>query len=79
MPEREAGVEEPTLEVALERLDEITQRLEGGELELAEALSLYEEGVRLIRVADGVLGAAEERIVRLRPDGAGARLEEGDA
>ena len=76
MPGGETGGSEPSLEGALERLEEITADLEGGELELAEALALYEEGVRLIRVADAVLGAAEERIVRLRADGAGARLAE---
>lgn len=66
---------EPTLEQALDRLEEIARRLEGDEMELAEALALYEEGVRLLRVADSALGAAEERIQQLRPDGEGHRLE----
>jgi exodeoxyribonuclease VII small subunit len=68
---------DPSLERALERLEEITALLDAGEIELSEALALYEEGVRLIRVADAVLGSAEERIQRLRPDGAGFRLENG--
>lgn len=66
---------EPTLEQALDRLDEIARRLEAEELELAEALELYEEGVRLLRIADTALGAAEERIQKLSPDGEGHRLE----
>lgn len=68
-------MEDPTLEQALDRLDEIAVRLEGGDLELADALALYEEGVRLLRVADTALGAVEERIQQLTPDGAGGRVE----
>lgn len=67
--------QQPTLEQALERLDEIAVRLESSDLELADALALYEEGVRLLRLADSALGAAEERIQQLRPDGDGHRLE----
>lgn len=67
--------DEPTLEQALERLEEIAMRLESDDLELAEALGLYEEGVRLLRLADTALGAAEERMLQLRPDGDGHRLE----
>lgn len=66
---------EITLEVALERLEAIAQLLDGGELELAESLSLFEEGVRLLRIAGGVLGAAEDRVQQLRADGSGFRLE----
>lgn len=66
---------QPTLEQALERLEEIAIRLESAEIELADALALYEEGVRLLRLADSALGAAEEQIQQLRPDGDGHRLE----
>lgn len=64
-----------TLEAALERLEEIAQQLEGSELELTDALALYEEGVRLLRRAEGVIGGAEQRIHALRSDGAGHRVE----
>lgn len=67
--------DEPTLEQALERLEEIAMALESGDLELAEALGLYEEGVRLLRLADTALGAVEERMLQLHPDGEGHRLE----
>lgn len=66
---------EPKLEQVLQRLDEIASELDRGELELDRALELYEEGVRLLRVADAALGAAQERMQRLRPDGEGHRLE----
>ena len=67
---RRARAAEPGLEEALARLDEINARLEDGDLELAEALALYEEGVRLVRAADELLGTVEARIEQLRPDAA---------
>ena len=64
-----------SLELALDRLEEIAQMLDGGELELAESLALFEEGVRLLRAAEGVLGEAEDRVRRLSADGTGFRLD----
>lgn len=69
------GAGEFPLERALDRLEEIAGLLDDGELELAESLALFEEGVRLLRAADEVLGAAEQRVQRLRADGSGFRLE----
>ena len=65
---------ELTLEEAMRRLDEIAARLEGGELELTESLAAYEEGIRLLGVCEGLLGAAQKRIQQLRPHGDGYRL-----
>ena len=58
-----------TLEEALDRLEEITRSLEAGEVELEQSLSLYEEGVRMIRLAEETIRAAELRIERLHGDG----------
>jgi exodeoxyribonuclease VII small subunit len=70
------GVEQSvTLEGALSRLEEIARLLERSDLELEEALRLYEEGVSLLREAESVLGRAEERIQQLRASGEGYRLE----
>ena len=66
-----------TLEAALDRLDEIARRLDRSDLELDEALRLYEEGVRLLRHAEGFLDRAEERIQQLTASGEGYRLEPG--
>ena len=68
--------QEPTLEDAMHRLEEITEQLEGGELELSESLALYEEGVRLLRACQTLLGAAETRVEQLRADGDGFRFDE---
>ena len=65
-----------TFEGALDRLNEIVGRMEGGSLELDESLALFAEGVRLLRFAEGVLETADLRIQQLVDEGAGgARLE----
>lgn len=63
-------------ESAVERLEEIVARIEDDELELDAALELFEEGVRLLREAQAMLGAAEERVQQLIEDTSGLRLEE---
>jgi exodeoxyribonuclease VII small subunit len=72
-----AAEPEWTFEAALERLEEIVERLEGDGLELDESLALFEEGVRLLRFADTVLEGADARVRQLLEDGgAGFRLED---
>jgi exodeoxyribonuclease VII small subunit len=72
----DAAAPGPSFEGALQRLGEIVGRMEGGSLELDESLALFEEGVRLLRFAEGVLETADLRIRQLVDDGAGgARLE----
>jgi exodeoxyribonuclease VII small subunit len=56
------------LETRLERLEEIARRLEREELELDEALALFEEGIGHLREARQLLGHAELRIERLIRD-----------
>jgi exodeoxyribonuclease VII small subunit len=60
--------EQRTLEEALDRLEQITRSLEGGEIELEQSLNLYEEGIRLIRLAEEAIRSAEMRIERLNAD-----------
>ena len=68
-PAAAAGAPEVEFEAAMERLEEIVAKLEQGDLKLAEALALYEEGVRLARAAQGQLEGAEGRIEALLADG----------
>lgn len=66
-----------TFEAAIDRLGEIVGRIEGESLELDESLALFEEGVRLLRFAEGVLEGADQRIRQLLDDGlGGSRLED---
>lgn len=66
-----------TFETALQRLNEIAERLEGDGMELDESLALFEEGVRLLRFAETVLSGADERVrLLLEEHGGGFRLDE---
>ena len=63
----------------LERLEQIVRRLEAEELDLDEALRLFEEGVQRLRAARERLGAAELRVRQVIADQAGKlRLEDVD-
>ncbi|MFW6202360.1 MAG: exodeoxyribonuclease VII small subunit [Gemmatimonadota bacterium] len=59
------------LEGRLSRIEAIVERLERDDLELDEALELFEEGVEHVRAARRSLSAAELRIERLVDDGDG--------
>ena len=54
-----------TFEQALEGLERIVQELEEGKIGLEESLTLYENGVGLIRRCQEQLKRAEQRIVEL--------------
>ncbi len=54
--------EEPKFEKALERLEEIVEALEGGNMPLDEALKKYEEGVKLSRLCVKKLEQAETKV-----------------
>ena len=54
-----------TFEDAVKRLGEIVQTLERGDLPLEESLRLFEEGVRLSRVSQERLDAAQKKVEQL--------------
>lgn len=70
--------DEQSFEAAVERLEEIVQRMEGEALELDESLALFEEGVRLLRLTQGILDRAEGRVRELLQDGDSLRLDPWD-
>jgi exodeoxyribonuclease VII small subunit len=49
-------------ESAIERLEEITDKLEGGEVSLEESIKLYTEGLEIAVVCDKKLAEAEKKI-----------------
>lgn len=53
---------EPKFEKDLERLEEIVEALESGELALDDALKTFEEGVKLAKRCEKALAQAEKRI-----------------
>ena len=63
----------------LERLEEIVRRLEAQDLDLDEALKLFEEGVERLREARECLTAAEAKVKHVLADRAGTlRVEDLD-
>lgn len=52
-------------EKKLNRLEEIVQKMEKGELSLDESLKLFEEGVKLSRDCHGQLTKAEAQVKKL--------------
>lgn len=54
-----------TFEGALVRLEEITRLLEAGSVPLDESLSLFEEGVRLVRFCNEKLEDAKLKVLRI--------------
>ena len=65
-----------TFEQQLQRLEEIVAALEKGAVQLADSLSLFEEGTKLITACSKQLDQAEQQVVKLMkgPDGAPAEL-----
>ena len=58
-----------SFEQTLQRLETIVEELEGGELALERALSMFEEGVKLSRCCAEQLSAAEQRVETLVREG----------
>ena len=58
-----------SFEDAFGQLEEVVQRLEGGDLPLQEALALYERGVSLANHCQALLDQAELRVTQLLGEG----------
>jgi exodeoxyribonuclease VII small subunit len=57
--------DELNLEARLKRLDDIVSALEREDIELDEALKLFEEGINHLRSAQTVLNTAQLRVEKL--------------
>lgn len=53
-------------EAALSRLEEITNRLESGEIKLEESIALYTEGVEIAAFCSQKLSEAEKKMTLLK-------------
>ncbi len=56
------------LEAALQRMEEIVEHLERDDLELDEALKLFDEGMALIKDAESKLSESEGRVKQILID-----------
>lgn len=69
--------ENMTFEKAIARLEEIVRALETGNAPLDESLSMFEEGVALVKLCNSRLDNAEQKIKMLikNPDGSYSETE----
>lgn len=76
----EAGEEQPKLsfEQALERLEEIVDQIERGEVSLEESIDRYAEGIALVKQCRAILAKAEEKIQLLAKDEDGRLAPAGE-
>ncbi|HEX9619102.1 MAG TPA: exodeoxyribonuclease VII small subunit [Polyangiaceae bacterium] len=61
----ESAAPSESFEASLERLSHIVEELESGELSLEQALTLFEDGIRLARLSQARLDQAEKRVEEL--------------
>jgi exodeoxyribonuclease VII small subunit len=54
-----------SFEETLQKLGDIVKRLEEGDLDLEQSLTAFEQGVALVRAAQGRLDAAQARVDEL--------------
>ena len=74
--ERTKYMEMYTLDTALLRLKELSEKLESGEYDLEMSLKLYEEGVGLISFCNKTLNGAKQKITELTEIPAGDDINE---
>lgn len=60
-----------TFEIALNRLEELVQKLETGETPLEESIKSFEEGKTLVRYCLDLLDKAEIKVKELEEDPSG--------
>lgn len=69
----------PDFETAIQRLEEIVELLEDGELSLEDSLKHFEEGVALTRNCQSALSEAEQKIRLLSEKNGELQVQELDS
>jgi len=62
--EEKDKINDMSYEEAFYRMQEVLERLENGNVKLDESLKLYEEGIKLYRYCNRILGEAELKITK---------------
>ena len=70
---------QPSFEQSLAELEALVARLESGELPLDQALTAFEQGVKLTRSCQAALQAAQQKVQILTQQDGAARLEDFSA
>ena len=75
-PAEDYSYEEYSYEKAIEKLEEILNKLDGGQLPLEESMDKFEEGMKLVLHCEEILKAYERRITKLTGIRDGEIMEE---
>ena len=75
MPKTQTTEDAASFEEALERLENIVESLESGDIPLADLVTKYETGTRLAKFCQRKLDQAEQKIEKLRQEDGQATLE----
>jgi len=67
--------EEKSFEAAMQRLEQIVQMLENGNLPLEESLKIFEEGMKLIKYCTAKLEEAERKVSILIQESGGEYVQ----
>ncbi len=60
-----------SFEQAMKRLEEISRKLESGDIALDDSIKLYEEGIKMIEFCQTKLNEAEKKIQKLSKNSEG--------
>jgi exodeoxyribonuclease VII small subunit len=71
MADTPTDIKKMPLERAIEELESIVQRLEGGKVPLEESVAIYERGEALKRRCEELLRQAEARVEKITLDSGG--------
>ncbi len=66
-----SDIKDMSFEMALKELEQIVGRLERGDVELEESITIYERGEALRARCDGLLKQAEARVEKITLDSEG--------
>jgi exodeoxyribonuclease VII small subunit len=76
MPKKKSDA--PAFEEAMQELEALVERMEGGEMTLEESLAAFERGIALTRLCQQSLQAAEQKVEILTKNSADAPTEPFD-
>lgn len=72
------AIDKLPFEDSIDRLEDLIEKIESGEVGLEETLQHYEQGTALIKHCHTILAAAEKRIAELKISESGDLLSEAD-
>jgi exodeoxyribonuclease VII small subunit len=75
MAEKKTAEKKMDFEKAIERLQQIVDDMESGNAKLDELLSLFEEGIALVKYCREALDKAEKKVMMIQSDKNGEKTE----